>query len=213
MAEFNGTEIMAMDLFDEMPYIEGERLILREIVDADAEALSRFAHDEEIYRLLPTFLYEQRYDDAHVVIERMRAECFDTKESILLAICPREDPQKMLGIAEFYAYEPRKPKASIGYRLSREYWHQGIATEVAGMLKSYLLDKVHMRTITAHVICENVASARALEKNGFFCLYPHVWEDWGWDEPVLVDKWIYKRRWGDQGPSQQEIQAALDAVS
>ena len=169
-----------MNLFDEMPRIESERLILREFVDADAEALAAFAHDEEVYRYLPTFLYEQRYDDAHLVISRMREECFDTKESILLAICLRDAPDQMLGIAEFYAYEPRKPKASIGYRLGREYWGQGIATEVVGMLKDHLLDRVHMRTITAHVICENVASARALQKNDFVCLYPHVWEDWGW---------------------------------
>ena len=55
-----------------------------------------------------------------------------------------------------------------------------------------------MRTITAHVMSENAPSARALEKNGFLCLYPHVWEDWGRGEPVLVDKWIFKRRW-EQG--------------
>ena len=197
-----------MNLFDEMPRIESERLILREFVDADAEALAAFAHDEEVYRYLPTFLYEQRYDDAHLVISRMREECFDTKESILLAICLRDAPDQMLGIAEFYAYEPRKPKASIGYRLGREYWGQGIATEVVGMLKDHLLDRVHMRTITAHVICENVASARALQKNDFVCLYPHVGEDWGWGEPVLIDKWIYKRRWGDLGPSEQELPEA-----
>ncbi|MBQ9004876.1 MAG: GNAT family N-acetyltransferase [Atopobiaceae bacterium] len=201
-----------MDLFDEMPHIESKRLVLREFVSSDADALNRFSHNQRIYRLLPTFLYEQRYNDARVVIERTRAECFDTKESILLAICPRKDPQKMMGIAEIYAYEPRKPKASIGYRISRRYWGQGIATEVAGMLKSYLLDEVHMRTITAHVIRKNIPSALALKKNGLFRLYPGVWEDWGQDKPVLVDKWIYKRRWGNQGPTQEEIEKALAAI-
>ncbi len=40
----------------------------------------------------------------------------------------------MLGIAEVYAYEERKPKASIGYRLVERAWGRGIATEVAGLL-------------------------------------------------------------------------------
>lgn len=194
-----------MDLFDEMPRLEGERVLLREFVDADAPALSDFIHSEAIYRLLPTFLYEQKYDDPHQTIARMREECFETKESVLLAICLREAPDQMIGIAEIYAYEPRKPKASIGGRLSQPYWGQGIATEVFGLLKRYLLDEVHMRTITAHVMKGNAASAGALRKNGFVRLYADVWEDWGRGEPVLIDKYVYKRRWETQGPAPEEL--------
>ncbi len=189
-----------MALFDEMPRIEGDRLLLREIVDSDADALAELAKSTAVYRFEPTFLYEQRYDDPHVAIANMRAECFDTHESILLAICFRDKPEEMLGIAEFYAYEPRKPKVSIGCRLIKSYWGLGIASEVAGMLKDWLLNEAGIRTITAHVQVGNDASERTLEKNGFVCLYPNVWEDWGHGEPVLVDKWIYKRRWLETGP-------------
>lgn len=195
-----------MDLFDTMPRLEGERILLREMVDADAEALDAFTRSEAVYRFLPTFLYEQKYEDKHEAIARMREECFDTKDSILLAICRRDAPAQMLGIAEIYAYEEHKPKASIGYRIAEQYWGQGIASEVTGMLKRYLLDEVHMRTITAHVMQENVASARVLEKNGFVKLYTGIWEDWGWKEPVLIDKYVYKRRWGTQGPAPEELE-------
>lgn len=75
-----------MEPFGEIPRIEGEHVILREMIAADASALAEIARSEAVYRYLPTFLYEQRYDDAAVAIERMRAECFDTKESILLAV-------------------------------------------------------------------------------------------------------------------------------
>ena len=81
-----------MEPFGEMPRIEGEHVILREMIAADASALAEIARSEAVYRYLPTFLYEQKYDDAAVAIERMRAECFDTKESILLAVCLREEP-------------------------------------------------------------------------------------------------------------------------
>jgi ribosomal-protein-alanine N-acetyltransferase len=109
-------------LFDEMPRIEGEHLILREMAASDAPALSELAHSGEVRRFLPTFLYEQLGDDPVATIERMREKCFDTKESILLAICDREAPDVMMGIAEIYAYEERKPKASIGVRILKEYW-------------------------------------------------------------------------------------------
>lgn len=33
------------------------------------------------------------------------------------------------GIAEIYNYEPKKAKASIGYRLDEKYWGRGIATQ------------------------------------------------------------------------------------
>ena len=64
----------------------------------------------------------------------MREECLDARASVLLAVCLREVPDDMLGIAEVYAYEERKPKASIGYRLVERAWGRGIATEVAGLL-------------------------------------------------------------------------------
>ena len=184
-----------MHLFDEMPRIEGPRLLLREMSDADAPALDELARSEAVYRFLPTFLYEQRYDDKHLAIARMREECFDTRESILLAICPIDEPGRMIGIAEVYAFEERKPKASIGYRMHEHWWGKGFATEAAGMLKRYLMDATDVRTITGHVMADNTASARVLEKCGFVLMYPNCWEDWGRGEPVCVDKWVYKRRW------------------
>lgn len=194
-----------MDLFAAMPRLEGERLLLREMVDADAPALDALSKSEAVYRMLPTFLYEQKYEDKHEAIAKMRAECFDTRESILLAVCLREASDQMIGIAEIYGYEERKPKVSIGYRLSEQYWGQGLATEVSELLKAYLIDEVQVRTITAHVMTENVRSERVMEKSGFVKTYTNVWEDWGRGEPVLIDKYVYKRRWGTAGPASEEL--------
>ncbi len=41
-------------------------------------------------------------------------------------------------------------------------------------------------------MAENVASARVLEKNGFILRWSGLREDWGKDEPVLVNKYMYK---------------------
>ena len=187
-------------LFDKVPRLEGERVILREMAPSDAQALSALASDNKIYRFEPTFLYERKYADPAETIARMRAECFDTKESLLWAVCLRSQPNELVGIAEAYGFEPHKPKMSIGYRLRRQWWGQGIATEVAGLLKSYLRDQCGMRTITAHVLPENIGSARVLEKNGFRRLFTNIPEDWGWEEPIPVDKWVYKRRWDEGYP-------------
>ena len=187
-------------IFGQLPQLEGQRVLLREMVPADAPALGALASDDEIYRLEPTFLYERKYADPAEVIARLRAECLDTRESLLWAVCLRSQPDQLVGIGEAYGLEPQKPKMSIGYRLRRPWWGQGIATEVAGLLRDYLRDECGMRTITAHVLPDNLGSARVLEKNGFRRLFSNIPEDWGWDELVPVDKWVYKRRWDEGFP-------------
>lgn len=99
-----------MEPFGEIPRIEGEHVILHEMIAADASSLAEIARSEAVYRYLPTFLYEQKYDDAAVAIERMHAECFDTKESILLAVCLREEPV----VVDKYVFKRRWADEKIG---------------------------------------------------------------------------------------------------
>ena len=180
-----------MKLFDEMPRIEGERILMREMAETDAEALQAFAQSEAVYRYLPTFLFEQKYPDAHTVIERVRAECFDTHESLLLTICPTSSPETFMGLAEVYNYDPPQLKASLGCRLAEEYWGQDFATEATQLLIRYLTEHVGLKVLTAHVMVENTASAKVLLKSGFVMGTAGVWEDWGFEEPVFVDKYVY----------------------
>ena len=186
-------------LFTEYPVLENDTILLRKIIEDDAEALGEFIANELVYRYLPTFLFERSYDDPLEFIRRMDRDQFETKESIHLAVCLKSDPGRMVGIAEIYNYEPKKEKASIGCRLDSSVWGQGIATQVIGLLKNYLIEEVGLRTITAHIMRENGASARAAVKNGFVLKYPDIYGDWGQPELCLVDKYVFKREWMENG--------------
>ena len=59
-----------MKLFEEYPYIEDERIVLKKMTLDDADALAEFAGTEKVYRYLPTFLYEQKYQDRPVLRSR-----------------------------------------------------------------------------------------------------------------------------------------------
>ena len=59
-------------------------------------------------------------------------------------------------------------------------------------MKRYLLEQTDVRKITAHVMAENAASARVLEKNGFLLRWTGLREDWGKEAPVLVNKYMFK---------------------
>lgn len=184
-----------MKLFDEMPRLTGERIFARPFVPADAPALDEFTKDPEVYRYLPTFLYELKYEDKNQVIERMEEECFLTKESILLAVFLKEEPDKLVGILEIYNYEPEKEKASVGCRLAKAWWNKGIAAEGVCLLRDYLFEKTDVRKITAHIMKENIASEKMTEKCGFIKRWPDLTEDWGFDSPVIVDKYSCKKEW------------------
>jgi [ribosomal protein S5]-alanine N-acetyltransferase len=62
----------------------------------------------------------------------------------------------------------RSGAASFGYWLGTAYWGRGIATEAARMLSDYALSQPGLRRLEARVFAANVASARVLEKCGFF---------------------------------------------
>ena len=141
-------------LFNEYPVLEDDMIVIRRMTDEDADALADMCAQKEVYRYVPTFLYEQKYEDKHEVIAKMNEECFDTKESLLLGVYLKETGE-FTGIAEFYAYEPERRKVSMGLRLKQEYWGRKIAQHAESLMIRYLLKEANMRVITGQqpMIC------------------------------------------------------------
>ena len=172
-------------LFSEIPYIEGERVTLRQITQGDALSMRELVESEAVYRYLPTFLFEKKYDSIKYVIDHLYDECF--RESIILGIYLGDE---FCGIAEMYGFRDEIHKISVGYRLLERFWGQGIASEALGLVVSYLYGETDIEIITASTMIENHASARVLEKNDFELVAHAVPEDWGYEEPTISDKWI-----------------------
>lgn len=55
----------------------------------------------------------------------------------------------------------------VGYRLSRRFWNQGLATEAVREVLAHGFERLALPTIAAIVEPEHVASVRVLEKAGF----------------------------------------------
>ena len=190
-------ESVKMDLFDKYPRLENDRLIIRKMNEEDAEALAELTSRETVYRTVPEFLYELKYEDKSDVIANMDRECFETREGILLGIYMRRRPDHLIGIAEFYNYEEKKGKASIGCRLHDDYWDKGIATDVAVLMRDYLTECIGLSTVTSHVLRINAGSSAVMKKAGFVNKYPGLYEDWGFGELMLTDKYVFKKAWKD----------------
>lgn len=160
-------------------------MTLKKITKADADGLCELVSNKNVYKYLPTFLFEQKYDDLYYVIDHLYDECF--KESIILGIFRNGG---FCGIAEFYGYRDDVHKISLGYRLIERFWGNGIATETLSVMVNYLYSETDIEIITASTMVENQASANVLRKNGFDLVVHNAFEDWGFDRPVAVDKWI-----------------------
>lgn len=176
---------MKKKLFSEIPCLTGERITLRRLTRDNAEALHRLTESEEVYRYLPTFLFEKKYDDANEVIDRLYDEVL--KESLILGVFMDD---AFCGLAEIYGYRAPLLKASVGYRLLPEYWGKGIATETLGLMIKYLLNDTDVEIVTASTMVENQASANVLKKNGFKRMMHGVPENWNHLLPTAVDKWL-----------------------
>ncbi len=172
-------------LFSEIPYLEGERVVLRRLTQEDAPALEELRSCAEVYRWLPTFLFEKRYEDVHTVIDRMYDECF--RESILLGIF---QDGAFCGLGELYGYREEIRKVSTGYRLLKRCWGRGLATDALGAMIDYLYGETEIEIVTASTMIENQASAAVLRKHGFSLVVHAVEEDWGYERPTVTDKWI-----------------------
>ena len=176
-------------LFDEIPTIEDQRIILRRLKDDDAKDLQEFSNSGNVYRYLPTFLFEQQYDDPRLAIQKLYTACFQAKESLILGVFLK-DTQAFCGLAEFYGFKDALHKTCVGYRLAEKYLGQGIATEAVALMVDYLFSRTDIEIITASTMVENRASARVLEKNGFLMTAAAVPEDWGYAQPTIADKWF-----------------------
>ena len=176
---------MAVKLFSEIPYLQDGNLILKRLDLKDAEGLKELVDDPVVFRYLPTFLFEKKYEDIRYVIDHLYDECF--RESIILGVFQDEE---FCGLAEFYGLRDEIHKISVGYRLLRRKWGRGIATDTLRLMVRYLYDETDIEIITASTMVENRASARVLEKNGFDLVISGADEDWGYEGPTPTDKWI-----------------------
>ena len=176
---------MKKKLFSEIPDLQGKRLRLGRLTPEHADGLQELVNSENVYRYLPTFLFEKQYLDVRDVIDRLYDECW--KESIILGIFLNGG---FCGLAEMYGYRDPIHKISVGYRLLERCWGKGIATEALGIMIDYLYNETDIEIITASTMIENRASARVLNRNGFDLVVHAVPEDWGYEEPVTADKWI-----------------------
>ena len=197
-------------VFDEVPYLTNGRVTVKRVGPEDAAGLAELTGNDNVYRYLPTFLYEKQSDDMDALIRDMYGEVFRNKESLLMGVylngeatgdqnggvpgglndAAPDGKMEFCGLAEFYGFRDPVHKISLGYRLIERFWGRGIASDVVALLVDYLYNETDTEIITASTLPGNAGSARVLEKNGFDLVVKDSDEDWGFGGMTPTDKWI-----------------------
>ena len=122
-----------------------------------------------------------------VWIERLRASTSPDPWTLGFAVVHRDD-KRIVGSAAFKGPPDDDGVVEIAYGIAPGYQGRGLATEAAGALVAFALERVDVTAIRAHTLPENNASGRVLAKNGFHHLGevtdPEDGLVWRWERAV-----------------------------
>jgi [ribosomal protein S5]-alanine N-acetyltransferase len=148
-------------------FVETERIVLRHIVEGDANDLFYLDSDPEVVRYVGNVPLE-KYEQAVKTIEGIHEQY--NKYGIARWAMIEKSSNSFLGWAGLkYITDTVNGKSNyydLGYRLAKAYWGKGYATEAAKAVLEYGFNIMHLPTIYAIADCENDKSHHVLEKSG-----------------------------------------------
>jgi len=141
-----------------------ERLILRHWQHSDREPFSRMNADPRVMEFMPRLLSREESDALIDDIEsHFRERGF--------GLCAAELRQEHSFVGYVGLAVPRfrgifTPCVEIGWRLSAEYWGQGLATEGARGIARYAFGILGLKDLVSFTVPGNWRSRRVMEKLG-----------------------------------------------
>ncbi|AWH75034.1 GNAT family N-acetyltransferase [Dokdonia sp. Dokd-P16] len=78
----------------------------------------------------------------------------------------RSEDQKFIGLYGLKIDSPKYQRAEIWYKIHRDYWNNGYATEATLAILDFSFDTLHLHRVTAGCAVQNIGSYKVLEKVG-----------------------------------------------
>ncbi|HZO90922.1 MAG TPA: GNAT family protein [Chthonomonadaceae bacterium] len=160
-----------------------ERLLLREFVEDDWEAVLAYQSDPLYLRYNP-WTQRSEAEVREFVGWFLANQKEQPRRKFQLAVVLKAEG-RLIGNCGARINDLGLREGNIGYELDSRYWGQGYATEVAREIVRFGFEELGLHRIWSWCVAENVGSARVLEKVG---MRP---------EGYLREKEYYRNRWWD----------------
>ncbi|CAN7516126.1 GNAT family N-acetyltransferase [Rossellomorea sp. LjRoot5] len=146
------------------PIIETDRLMLREVLPADAPDMLTYLSDKMVVQHmgLPPFQSVQEVQGEIGWYSEIRESGSGIRWGITL-----KGEGKVIGSCGFLNLHPKHFRAEVGFELNREYWGQGIAGEALDAVVNHGFTHLNLERIEALIIPDNDASRKLVEEKGF----------------------------------------------
>jgi ribosomal-protein-alanine N-acetyltransferase len=139
-----------------------ERLILRQIVEADAEGLHAAYGDAEAMRYWD-FPPTRDVGETVVNIRRSRRAGM-LRQGVWAIVLPANC---CVGLINYHHREPWNRRLELGWILAPAYWRRGLMTEAAQAVLGYCFNRLRVHRIEALIEPDNTASRALAAKLGF----------------------------------------------
>ena len=147
-----------------LPTLEGDRVRLRMLGDADVPALHAVFSDPEVMRFWSHTPFE-RPQQAREYLDAIRAfACAGTLLQWGIARCADD---AVIGTVTLAQVDRGNRRAEIGFALARAHWGQRLGAEAVSLALAHAFDALALARIGADVDPLNAASLRTLERLGF----------------------------------------------
>jgi RimJ/RimL family protein N-acetyltransferase len=141
-----------------------ERLVLRRWRNSDLRPFARLNADAQVMEFMPSVLSEH---ESNSLVERIEAH-FQEHGFGLYAAEIQSNGQFIgyigLSVPTFQA--AFTPCVEIGWRLAREYWGQGLATEGARKIVRYAFEELNLQELASFTVPANTRSLGVMKKIG-----------------------------------------------
>ena len=147
-----------------LPTLDGERLRLRPLDDADVPALYTVFGDPEVARFwaVPALAHEA----AAAGIVAQARDNFAARRGFRWGVALRAD-DVVIGTCSLFNLDAAHRRAEVGYALARSHWRRGYASEALALAIAFGFTVLGLRRLEADVDPRNDASLRMLERFGF----------------------------------------------
>lgn len=164
------------------PRLEGDRIILRPLVENDATILYENVKEYELARWMINLPHPYPENGALEFIKKTR-ELMEKGESYELAI-ESKIISEVIGVMSLLKVDKKHRNAELGFWVAKEHRNKGIATEAASAILVFGFNYLNLERVYAKCFTDNKPSQRVIEKLGM------KYEGTFRHEVLKVDKFI-----------------------